>query len=220
MYNYLYNFISKLVPYKIKTYLKKKRKFNSIFKLDHKMLKYINYENGYFIECGANDGVNQSNTWHYEKYLNWKGILIEPLPDKFVELKKNRNIGNHFFNVALVNNKFKGEIIELIDTGLTSKFKILNNKNQNSNLSVQAKVKTLTKVLEESNCPKEIDFFSLDVEGAESDVLEGINFEKYTFRYLLVETENFDKINNFLQDKKYFFLEKLSHHDYLFSKEK
>jgi FkbM family methyltransferase len=220
MYIQIHNFFSKLVPYKIKIYLKKKRKFNSINKLDRKMLKYINYENGFFIECGANDGVDQSNTWHYEKYLNWKGILIEPLPNKFFELRRNRDINNHYFNVALVDNKFKEEIVELIDTGLTSTFKILNNKDHSLNPSIHAKVKTLTKVLEESNSPKEIDFFSLDVEGAESVVLEGINFEKYTFKYLLIETENFDKINKYLQEKRYIFLEKLSHHDFLFSKEK
>ncbi len=220
MYNYLYNFISKLVPYKIKTYLKKKRKFNSIFKLDHKMLKYINYENGYFIECGANDGVNQSNTWHYEKYLNWKGILIEPLPDKFIDLKKNRSTKNHFFDVALVDSNFKENSIELIDSGLKSIFKNLNKKNTNINSIIEVKTKTLSNVLEESNSPKIIDFFSLDVEGAEKVVLEGINFEKFTFKYLLIETENFDEINEYLQEKKYVFIEKLSHHDYLFSKEK
>ena len=49
-------------------------------KLTKKMLKYINYKNGFYIDCGANDGVNQSNTWYYEKNLGWNGILIEPIP--------------------------------------------------------------------------------------------------------------------------------------------
>lgn len=35
--------------------------------LDIKMLRYLNYDNGYFIECGANDGIRQSNTLYYEK---------------------------------------------------------------------------------------------------------------------------------------------------------
>ena len=51
------------------------------------MLKYINYKKGFYIECGANDGVNQSNTWYFEK-TKWKGILIEPVNEVFKELKK------------------------------------------------------------------------------------------------------------------------------------
>ena len=64
--------IKGLFPTKFKTFLKKFRKFNGYDQLDRKMLNYINYENGYYIECGANDGVNQSNTWYLEKNLAGK----------------------------------------------------------------------------------------------------------------------------------------------------
>ena len=80
----LNNFVSK----KIKTFFIKFRNFNSINDLDKRMLEFINYENGYYIESGANDGVDQSNTWYFEKVLNWSGILIEPLNETFQELKK------------------------------------------------------------------------------------------------------------------------------------
>ena len=68
-----------LFPQKIKTFFKKFKKFNALNNIDKRLLEYLNYPNGFFIECGANDGVNQSNTWYFEKNLNWKGILIEPL---------------------------------------------------------------------------------------------------------------------------------------------
>ncbi len=51
-------------------------------------MKYLNFKDGFYIECGANDGVNQSNTWYFEKSLNWKRILIEPNKKSFSELKK------------------------------------------------------------------------------------------------------------------------------------
>jgi len=76
------------LPVKFKTFLKKFRKFNSINNLDKKLLKYLNFKDGFYIECGANDGVNQSNTWYFEKNLNWRGILIEPNKQIFEELKK------------------------------------------------------------------------------------------------------------------------------------
>ena len=54
------------LPVKFKTYLKKFRNYNGYEGLDKRMLKYINYSNGFYIECGANDGVNQSNTWYFD----------------------------------------------------------------------------------------------------------------------------------------------------------
>ena len=33
---------------------------------------------GVFVEAGGLDGVDESNTWFFEKYLNWTGLLIEP----------------------------------------------------------------------------------------------------------------------------------------------
>ena len=100
----------KILPTKFKTFLKKHRKFNAINNLDKKLLKYINFKNGFYIECGANDGVNQSNTWYFEKCLNWKGILIEPNKKIFKELIKNRSPNNIFENVALVSEDFKIKI--------------------------------------------------------------------------------------------------------------
>jgi len=61
---------TRLFSKKVKSYFKKFRKFNAINNLDKQMLDYLNYENGYYIECGANDGVDQSNTWYFEKKLN------------------------------------------------------------------------------------------------------------------------------------------------------
>ena len=34
------------------------------------MLKYINHDNGYYIEIGAHDGVHNANTLYFEKYKN------------------------------------------------------------------------------------------------------------------------------------------------------
>lgn len=99
-------------PTTLKTYLKKFRKFNGDG-LDRKMLDYINYKNGFYIECGANDGVNQSTTWYFERTLQWKGLLIEPIQSVFTELKKNRNKKNYFYNTALRSFKYKKNYLDL-----------------------------------------------------------------------------------------------------------
>ena len=76
--------------------------------------------------------------------------------------------------------------------------------------------KALTTILDEAKSPKVINFFSLDVEGLEYEVISGIDFKKYNFQYFLIETKNFDKFNQYLSKKNYEFLKKLSSKDYLF----
>ena len=48
-------------------------------------------ESNFFVEIGATDGVNISNTHLLEKELNWKGILVEPASIWQKDLKSNRN---------------------------------------------------------------------------------------------------------------------------------
>ena len=211
------SFIRSLFPKKLKTFFKKLRKFNALNQLDKKMLEFINYENGFFIECGANDGVDQSNTWYFEKNLNWSGILIEPLSKQFQELKKNRSKKNKFFNLALCSSEIEN-ILLMENNDLVSKSVIDSSKIANSNFE-SVSSQTLTKILDEVSAPSLIDFFSLDVEGFEYQVIKGINFDKYNFKYFLIETKN-DEVINYLINKNYILIKKLSGHDLLFKHKK
>ena len=206
------SFFTSLFSKKTKTFFKKFRKFNALNQLDKKMLEFINYENGYFIECGANDGVDQSNTWYFEKNLNWSGILIEPLNKQFQELKKNRSKKNKFYNLALSSSEAVRSLI-IQDNGLVSKTFIHNKKIKHNSNTVNST--TLTKILDEVSAPNLVDFFSLDVEGFEDHVIKGINFDKYNFKFFLIETKN-EEVINFLINKNYVLIKKLSYQDLLF----
>ena len=172
-----------ITPYTIKIYYKKNfRKFYGLKNIDEKMLKYINYNNGYFIEIGAHDGIHNSNTFYFEKNLNWNGILVEP-SNYYKLLIKNRSKKNKFFNNAC--SKFNDDDVEVILVG-SGDFSfcedLLDKKSRErfSKKQLQAekqitkkkiKLKTLNSILLESDAPKLIDFFSLDVEGMEIEVL-------------------------------------------------
>jgi hypothetical protein len=65
--------------------------FFGLNNLDKKILDHINFKSGYFIELGANDGITQSNTKHFELFKGWHGVLIEPSPTQFKKLKKFRS---------------------------------------------------------------------------------------------------------------------------------
>ena len=83
--------IKKFLPLSLLSFYRKNiKKFHGNELLDKKMLQFINYQNGFYIEMGAHDGIINSNTYYYEKNLNWKGILIEP-SNFFDNLKNNRS---------------------------------------------------------------------------------------------------------------------------------
>jgi hypothetical protein len=73
----------------------------------------------------------------------------------------------------------------------------------------------MTVLLDRANTPKNISLLSLDVEGSEIEVLKGIDFNKYTFQIMLIESRNVIKIKTFLENKNYVLISKVSHHDYL-----
>ncbi len=201
--------------------------------IDQKLSKYLNYENGYFVELGANDGFTESNTLYLEIKKHWRGVLIEPLPDQFLECCYYRSKpGNHLFCNAAVNNNFKDKYVKIMYANLMSVADNLPSDlksktehiergrahlpNNNYIFSFGSEARTLTEILDEAYAPKEIDFLSLDVEGAELSVLSGINFKKYKFKYMLIECRNKDSIKKFLSKYGYKLIDNLSHHDYLF----
>ena len=49
-----------------------------------KQLKEI--ENGFFVECGAYNGIQMSNTFFFEEVRNWTGLLIEGSQSLFKKL--------------------------------------------------------------------------------------------------------------------------------------
>ena len=212
-------------PTKLKTSIKKLKKFNAYNELDKKMLEFINFRDGFYIDCGANDGVNQSTTWFYEKQLNWKGLLIEPIPKVFDELKKNRNKNNYFKNCALVDRNFKEKNVEFYYNDKDTLTGTVGNKTDAEKIFVKAN--TFDQVIEEIDYKGKINFFSLDVEGNEIEVLNGIDFNKHYIEYMLIETDNFQRLENMLIKKKYKYLKRLSNYkfidrpdygDYLFKK--
>jgi hypothetical protein len=74
----------------------------------------------------------------------------------------------------------------------------------------------LNSILLDANAPKLIDFLSLDVEGAELEVLKGIDHDAFRFRYMLVECRDLSRLANYLGPLQYSLLEKFNEHDYLF----
>lgn len=159
----------------------------------------------------------------------WKGILIEPIPELYEICKINRNRA-HVFNYAIVGPGYKKETIKLYYAGLMSITDGCRRADETANhikkgldvqkipetYEVDVPAITLKKILDSLKI-KKIDFMSLDVEGAELEVLKGLDLTRYRPSYILVEANIFyDKINNYLTSNDYHLIEKMTNHDYFY----
>lgn len=175
------------------------------------------YKNGFFIDCGAHDGISINNTLYFEKNNGWNGINIEPINEVYEKLIINRpNCKN--INVAVCNNDGTSEFIlakgysEMI-SGLknnydTRHFDRLDRELKNhGGIKEVINVKTckLETIFDENNI-KHINYLSIDVEGAEFEVIKSINFEKVFIDVIGFENNYYDAtipIIKYLEDKNY-----------------
>ena len=207
-------------------------KYKSINGLDKSIEIYLPKNDGFFVELGANDGINQSNTYYFEKYKGWRGVLIEPTPQNFLKCLTNRSIKNKIYCNACVSFEYTDRFVEIAFSNLMSSplglesdilDPVSHAKSGTVFLSKAEKVfnfgaiaKTLNQILIESDAPLRIDLLSLDVEGAEIEVLKGIDHSLYRFSYMCVECRDPTKMIDYLEAYNYRLVRKLSNHDYLF----
>ena len=163
------------------------------------LLKYINLQTGFYIEVGANDGIDQSYTYELEK-MGWKGLLIEPSRKAFKNCIINRSEENEFYNCALVGYEGITAIRGDFDGHPMSSIggKRLNRKEQ-----IIVPARTLNSILGELEIEK-IDLFSLDVEGFEAEVLRGFDLKKYKPKFIVIEINSVvaDEVGELLRDYK------------------
>jgi len=169
--------------------------------LDLKLLEFVNYPKGFFVEAGANDGVRYSNSLYFEKYMKWKGLLIEGIPALAEKCRQNRP-GCIVENCALVSFDYSGSTIDMQYSNFMSIVKGAFGSEEEDNkylqtgekflpegeetYTVTVPAKTLSSILDAHNIQK-VDLLSLDVEGYELNVLQGIDFSRHAPAYLLLE---------------------------------
>ena len=153
---------------------------------------FFGKKDGYFVEMGATNGIYVSNTLILERDYGWDGICIEPAPSDFSDLKNNRRCTcvNKCVDETEGEVEFllAGEVGSIIDEETDNSYE--KRKDKIDSLKEKGRVikietVTLEKLLDECDAPSVIDYFSLDVEGAETRILRKFNFDKYIFSALL-----------------------------------
>lgn len=208
-------------------------KYHGLNYLDKKLERFVDFENGFFVELGANDGVTQSNSLYFEKYRGWRGLLVEPAPQNYLKCIQNRSKKSSIFCAACVSFSYTSDFVRIAYSNLMSASIGLQSDIDNPRAHAQsgqaflgkseslfefgAVARTLNSLLLEANAPTLIDFLSLDVEGAELEVLQGVDHQTFRFKYVLVECRDLPRLSAYLADHGYRFIEKLSEHDCLFT---
>lgn len=147
-------------------------------------------KNGFFVEFGAADGINLSNTFLLETKFNWQGILAEPAKILHNELKKNRKacietdcVWKNTGSTLIFKEAKKSEFSTI---NYFSKFNI-HKINYHEGNTYNVKTISLEDVLKKFNAPFYIDYLSIDTEGSEFEILKNFNFNKYKFKIITCE---------------------------------
>jgi FkbM family methyltransferase len=171
---------------------------------------FLNKRDGSFVDIGAYDGVESSNTLFFEESLGWHGVCVEPLSNIFPKLKANRNCA--CLNCCASDHDGFSDFLHVkpnmrpkqINNGRTSNYEKLSGL---TSFYCDAHKKIIDDIIlsvggEKSLFPvkcmhvndilatlntKHIDLLSIDTEGSEFHILKNIDFLKYDFSVIIVE---------------------------------
>lgn len=174
---------------------------------------------GFFVDVGAFDGISGSNTYYFEKYLNWHGIAFEPNPSAFEILSTTRSC--HLIQGCAYHQDGEVPLLALSESKQPTGAKqtapcsqlsmvfdsihggamlsgIPEHMNQLQWIKSIREPMKLNETVVTVPCHridtilndfgvKIVDYLSIDVEGAEIEVLRGIDFDKVKVNIIGVE---------------------------------
>lgn len=145
---------------------------------------------GFFVEFGATNGVELSNTFLLERDYGWHGIVAEPARCWHGELGVNRKciISTdcvwHTSGQTLEFNETREKVLSTIHD-----FSCQDSHRDRRGDGNRYEVSTISllDLLERNGAPRVIDYLSVDTEGSEFDILNAFDFARYDVRVITVE---------------------------------
>jgi FkbM family methyltransferase len=154
---------------------------------------------GYFVEFGATNGLDLSNTFILEKYFSWSGILAEPAKCWQDELKKNRS-ANIEFNCVWSESDLKMNFNET----LAPEYSTINSfsdadgheKTRKTGINYEVDTISLNDLLKKYDAPSVIEYLSIDTEGSEFEILNSLDHSATSFQIITCEHNGTSKREN------------------------
>lgn len=139
---------------------------------------------GFYIEIGAFDGRKKNSTIILEQ-AGWDGVCVEPTPQSYAELVKNRSCRCE--NVAIWKEDtvidFAVYPNDLAWNGIKETLDQYHLDRLDQSVTIQVKTKTWNSL----NLPKHIDYLQIDVEGAELAIMDCIDWTTQKITYICME---------------------------------
>jgi len=152
---------------------------------------------GVFVDIGANDGISFSNTLFLEKELRWTGVAVEPIREVFDRLKINRTCvavngcvarhsGMQKFQVISGYAEMLSGLVEEYDPRHKHRIQGYLASDGGTVREIEMQCFALSDLLK-ANGISSVDYLSIDVEGAEYSILEGIDWPALDVKVISVE---------------------------------
>jgi hypothetical protein len=159
----------------------------------------------FYVEAGANDYKHLSNSFFFDKCLGWAGLCVEPLVGYHPNLKAHRSC------TLVPKCLSSGPMKMMIQPSKTSGAEMKPITDPVPEGWAAVGCDSLTNILAELG-RTHVDFFILDVEGAEFVVLDSIEFNKVSISSWLIESNKLfgSKLDYIMNMKGYFKFHQLS----------
>lgn len=165
-------------------------------------------KNGFYVDVGANHPQHESVTYYFYE-MGWRGINIEPAA-RYLKLLEAERPGDVNLGVACGARNGTARLHVIPDTGLSttlSEYADLAKRSGHPIAEVvEVKVVRLDNILQQHSRGRDIDFLKIDVEGAEYEVLRGIDLKRYRPKVIIVENTAAVEYNPYLLDAGYFYV--------------
>jgi FkbM family methyltransferase len=145
---------------------------------------------GFFVEFGATNGHDLSNTFTLEQHFSWKGLLAEPAKCWHAALKANRKAAidsRCVWRQTGVKLEFKETEIGELSTLTNLVDRDFNKGGRVKGTTYSVETVSLNDLLKSHNAPQEIDYLSIDTEGSELEILQAFDFTDYDIKIMTVE---------------------------------
>lgn len=147
-------------------------------------------KDGCFVDFGAANGKDISNTYSLEKQLGWTGIVAEPCKAWQESLKANRTCHIELNCVWTETGKtMLFNQTDVADLSTIDQFSSCDMWADARSTGYRYEVQTISlmDLLEKYHMPFMIDYLSIDTEGSEYEILKAFDFDRYCFRIITVE---------------------------------
>jgi FkbM family methyltransferase len=165
---------------------------------DRALLEFFGGVRGFYVDVGANDGLSNSNTAALDQ-MGWRGILVEADPN-LADICRQARPGSTVVACAAADPTQRGSesAFQRVSPGhdKTTGLSTLVDSSalQRKAMQIGARISTITvpvrsldDILEKHGAPNAFELLSVDVEGAELEVLRSCDLTRWRPRIIIAE---------------------------------